>query len=294
MSAVEKFGSARAVAKFRPDQTRMKVGAVKGAIGTARKIKDWKALDRAIDELIAEQQAFVAWWDAVVTPLEKNRKTGRQMGTSLSADDATVQTGISKQQVSRWRDRLADEPEYREWLRESSYDVAWAVASAEGERGTLGTTFNEWFTPQEYIALARQVLGEIDLDPASHPLAQQTIRAAKFFTRENDGLKQKWAGRVWLNPPFAREIIPLFMAKLIASDEVTAAIALTHNYSDTDWFQQTATRCAAVCFTRRRINFVNNSGEIANPTQGQTFFYFGNDPQHFRSVFSAVGVTWLR
>src|SRR6516162_8991742 len=71
------------IVKFRPDQTRMKLGAIKGAIGTARKIKDWKALDRAIDELIAEQQAFVAWWDAMVTP-EKGgdpaSRQSRQMG----------------------------------------------------------------------------------------------------------------------------------------------------------------------------------------------------------------------
>jgi hypothetical protein len=276
----------------------MKVGAIKGAIGTARKIKDWKALDRAIDELIAEQQEFIAWWDAMVTPEQQIglKHRSHQAGTTMSAADATDQTGISKQQVSRWRDRLADEPEYRECLRESSYNVGWALTAqdAEGDRGTHGTGLTEWFTPEKYIVLAREVLGEIDLDPASHPLAQQTIRATKFFTREDDGLKQQWTGRVWLNPPFARAIIPLFMAKLIASDQVTAAIALTHNYSDTEWFQETASRCAAICFTKRRVFFVKNDGAIANPTQGQTFFYFGNDPQHFRSVFSTVGVTWLR
>src|SRR6516162_7078460 len=95
------------IVEFRPEQTRMKVGAIKGTIGTARKIKDWKALDRAIDELIAEQQEFIAWWDAMVTPEQQIglKHRSHQAATTMSAADATDQTGISKQQVSRWRDR---------------------------------------------------------------------------------------------------------------------------------------------------------------------------------------------
>src|SRR5215831_5296174 len=57
-----------ALTEFRPEQTRMKVGAIRGAIGHAKKIKDWDALDRAIDELIGEQREFVGWWHANVTP----------------------------------------------------------------------------------------------------------------------------------------------------------------------------------------------------------------------------------
>ncbi len=51
---------------------------------------------------------------------------------------------------------------------------------------------NEWYTPSYIIEAARQVLGSIDLDPASCALANQTVKAAKYFTVDDDGLAQSW------------------------------------------------------------------------------------------------------
>jgi hypothetical protein len=48
----------------------------------------------------------------------------------------------------------------------------------------------EWYTPPHYVFMARQVLGKIDLDPASNEVAQAWIQAAKYFTVVEDGLKQ--------------------------------------------------------------------------------------------------------
>jgi len=69
-------------------------------------------------------------------------------------------------------------------------------------RGAGGTGQTEWYTPAQYVELARSVLGEIDLDPASSPEAQKVVRAKKFFDKNIDGLKQNWDGRVFLNPPY--------------------------------------------------------------------------------------------
>jgi hypothetical protein len=65
----------------------------------------------------------------------------------------------------------------------------------------------EWYTPAAILEAARKALGAIDLDPASSDIAQALVQARAFFTAEDDGLAQEWHGRVWLNPPYSRDLI---------------------------------------------------------------------------------------
>lgn len=161
-----------------------------------------------------------------------------------------------------------------------------------GVRGTFGTGENEWYTPAEFIGLARQVLGAIDLDPASSEQANATVCAGAFFTEADNGLGLPWHGRVWLNPPYAQPAIAQFAEKMCTEREagnVLSAIVLTHNYTDTAWFQMLAASAEAICFTRGRVRFVSPAGDLAAPTQGQAFFYFGHDVDRFAEVFAEVG-----
>jgi len=159
-------------------------------------------------------------------------------------------------------------------------------------RGTTGTGENEWYTPQDLIERARRVLGVIDVDPASSEQAQESVQARKFFDQETDGLAQDWLGNVWMNPPYAQPFIAQFVEKLVGEVEngnCAAAIALTHNYTDTKWFQVAARAAKAICFTRGRVRFVSPSGNLAAPTQGQAFFYFGHEVERFQAEFADVG-----
>src|SRR5262245_47187835 len=94
------------VTNFDPEKTRLKLAAIEYGIEEARRIKDWPALQEAVEQKIDEQRDFVVWWD-VATPEAHRPKTVPVLG-QLSADKATELTGISKQQVSRWRKKLAD------------------------------------------------------------------------------------------------------------------------------------------------------------------------------------------
>ena len=57
-------------------------------------------------------------------------------------------------------------------------------------------------TPAIGVELARHTLGRIDLDPASSSYWNfHTVRAAKFFDKRANGLRQSWSGMVFVNPP---------------------------------------------------------------------------------------------
>jgi phage N-6-adenine-methyltransferase len=180
----------------------------------------------------------------------------------------------------------------------------WSVARHRAEmkrqgvaQVTVWTGDMERYTPAEYIECARQVLGGIDLDPASNDYAQVTVQAETYFTQESNGLCQEWHGRVWLNPPYSNPEIGQFIDKLIEEYEegrTTAAILLTNNSADTLWFDRASRNAALVCFTKGRINFYDANDETTQPTNGQTFFYFGKDDEAFQNIFSQVGGIYKR
>jgi hypothetical protein len=98
--------------------------------------------------------------------------------------------------------------------------------------------------------------------PASCIEAQATVRAKRFYSIADDGLKQEWAGRVWLNPPFSHPLNIHFVNKLIAevaSGRVSEAILLV-NILPSGWLQDALEACSAVCFSRDRLRFTHRQG----------------------------------
>jgi phage N-6-adenine-methyltransferase len=196
---------------------------------------------------------------------------------------------------ARWCKKLAgaDEQQFEDHIN---------AVRAKGERLTLSGTIaatseapeydsDEWYTPADRIELVREVLGEIDLDPASCEKAQETVRATTFYTKADDGLAQDWQGRTFINMPYSDPSV--WVTKLLeefAAENVSAAIVLVNNATDTTWCQELLAHCAAACFTKGRIAFLREDGQaVVGARQGQAFFYFGPDVEAFESTFADVG-----
>lgn len=62
---------------------------------------------------------------------------------------------------------------------------------------------NEHYTPAWIVEICREVLGGIQLDPATSPAANEVVKAETIFTQEDNGLLQDWSPyeTVFLNPP---------------------------------------------------------------------------------------------
>ncbi len=149
----------------------------------------------------------------------------------------------------------------------------------------------ENYTPREIIIDVKKVLGKIDLDPASCLLAQEIIQAENFFTEENDGLNKKWYGNVFLNPPYQQPMMNQFIDKLIEElPNISNAILLTNNNTDTNWFYNCAINAKSICFTKGRINFYTENIDKTYPTNGQSYFYYGTKNDTFVEVFKHRGL----
>lgn len=160
---------------------------------------------------------------------------------------------------------------------------------------------NEWYTPKRYIHAAKQVMGDIDLDPASCELANKTVQAKSYYTKEQNGLMLPWYGRIWLNPPYGRVqpelkgstrsyqkyFVLTFLDKYL-SGEIEQGIALIFGASAcTPWFLPLFRY--PVCVSKAHIDFNTPHGEKARYGYGNMFVYLGPDETRFTEIFSQYG-----
>jgi DNA N-6-adenine-methyltransferase (Dam) len=148
-----------------------------------------------------------------------------------------------------------------------------------------------WSTPPEIIERAQKALGSIDLDPRSNPGPKPIVPALRHYTREDHGLSQECAGRVYMNPPYGRGIGP-WVTRLVsehAAGRVPEAIALVPARVDTDWFRPF--RDGAICFIDGRLKFSGHDNSAPFPS---AVVYLGCDIKRFAAVFEDMGDNWVR
>lgn len=156
---------------------------------------------------------------------------------------------------------------------------------------------NEWYTPPMYTLAAKQLMGAIDLDPASCAKANEFVQAGHYYTREQNGLALPWFGRVFLNPPFGRTVtgrgsnLKHFCNKLESeylAGHVEQAVLLVPANTATSWFVPLWNR--PICFPFKRIRFLQPDGQVGTGQSFSTcFVYYGQAEERFAAIFRAFG-----
>jgi hypothetical protein len=88
-----------------------------------------------------------------------------------------------------------------------------------------------------------------------------------FFTRTQDGLKQPWTGRVFMNPPYGRAIGHWMRKALEAarSGEAEIVVCLVPARTDTRWWHDFAAR-GEVRFLPGRVRFGGGQNSAPFPS----------------------------
>lgn len=158
-------------------------------------------------------------------------------------------------------------------------------------------TSDEYYTLEEDFEPARVLLGDFDLDPASHPNANIAIKAKRIYTIEHEALHLEWRARtVWLNPPYS--LSNSFTTKLIGhyeNGDVGSAVAFLSARSVSDhWFHELGVFRYPVCFRRGRGKFRGPNGKGDAAHFGHLWLYLGTEHERFYELFSPLGEVLVR
>jgi len=144
----------------------------------------------------------------------------------------------------------------------------------------------EWCTPQIIIDKVLHLFGTIDLDPCSDNPFQPNVPALNHFTKDDDALNQEWFGKVYMNPPYGREISKWTdkLQQEYEHERVGEGIALIPARPDTEWFD--ALYKYLRCFIWRRLHFSNQENSAPFPSM---IIYMGNNTDGFKNTFNDIG-----
>lgn len=129
--------------------------------------------------------------------------------------------------------------------------------------GMISSNTDDWATPQAFFDRVSAEFGPFAVDVCA---SVENAKAPKFFSREQDGLKQEWAGTVWMNPPYGREIKHWVKKAYESARGGAIVVCLVPARTDTAWWWDFVQDKAEVRFIRGRLRFGNAKANAPFPS----------------------------
>ncbi len=225
--------------------------------------------------------------------------------------------------VEREKQIDIDEITHQEWQK-SWNEVSIVKKLGNDQLVNQNSGCVEWYTPSWITDLASELMGGIDLDPASCEIANRTVGAKHFYTKEDDGLTKDWFGNVFMNHPFGKseaacrksktepnkwlcknqrcikrgyhnenyvpgnaDWINRFISQY-EQDKFRRGVAITFASTSENWFRPLYK--FPRCWLYDRVNFVDaNGNEIKGSPKGCVLTFVGMEVPKIHKLFSKYG-----
>lgn len=121
---------------------------------------------------------------------------------------------------------------------------------------------DQWATPKVFFEKVNAVF-KFELDVCA---GNDNHKCDKFFTQEDDGLKQTWGGVCWMNPPYGREIGAwVEKAYKSAKENGATVVCLLPARVDTNWWHNYC-KHGEVILIKGRLKFGNAKNSAPFPS----------------------------
>ena len=138
----------------------------------------------------------------------------------------------------------------------------------------FSSTTGEWETPQDLFDELNEIF-HFTLDVCATP---ENTKCEKYFTKEQNGLKQNWGGNtIWMNPPYGRGIKEwIRKGYLISLRPDTVVVCLLPSRTDTRWFHDYCVK-GTIWFIRGRLKFGGAKNSAPFPSMIVIFQTYDED-----------------
>lgn len=130
-------------------------------------------------------------------------------------------------------------------------------------RNLMTSLRHDWVTPQNLFDLLNKEFN-FTLDPCAD---EHNAKCQSYFTEHTDGLKQKWHGTVFMNPPYGREIGKWIEKAYNESLRGIIVVCLIPSRTDTRWWHDFVMKASEIRFIKGRLMF----GGVKNSANRATF-----------------------
>lgn len=237
-------------------------------------------------EIPAGIQRDGPYWTAPVVRGVEFSDMAEAEAYAIAANRLTMLGGFDEKKLAETLQELSS----NEALEGTGYDEESLIELLAGlEKNQAATLLHssessEWYTPPSIIDFIREVMGGIDLDPASCKEANKIVGAKEFYAEEQDGLSKPWPGRVFLNPPYGGSTHK-WVEKQVAdhvSGVSSQAMTLVNNVADRQWFKPFWRY--PVLWLDNRIEFIppkSRTKEVTGSPHGSVIVYMGDNVLRF-------------